>query len=165
MCGSVNSTLLDTKVNFSGSVERSTGQVAGFLPRSGNVNLNWRFHRFSSRFTVNRDVKATSPPVTTITARTTRAARCPWLSQLLPTVNELRPAPGRYQAKDQAEACDPKQGGPDGARGGREAGVRREARPGDARGGLAAWGRGAAPGWRPGVGGSRSARASDAGTG
>ena len=54
LSASVNYTLLDTKGNFGGTVERTTGEVAGFIPRSGNVSLSWRFHKFTSRITVNR---------------------------------------------------------------------------------------------------------------
>ena len=54
LSASVNYTLLDTKGNFGGTVERTTGQVPGFIPRSGNVSLNWRFHKLSTRVVVNR---------------------------------------------------------------------------------------------------------------
>lgn len=51
---SVNYTLLDTSGNFGGSVTRTTGEVPGFIPRSGNVSLSWRHRKFSSRVTANR---------------------------------------------------------------------------------------------------------------
>ncbi len=51
---SVNYTLLDTHDDFGGTVTRTTGQVAGFIPRSGNVSLSWRHRGFGTRITVNR---------------------------------------------------------------------------------------------------------------
>ncbi len=48
-----NYTLLDTHGNFGGNVYRSTGQVAGFIPRTGNVSLSWRYHGFSTRLNAN----------------------------------------------------------------------------------------------------------------
>ncbi|MCX6952044.1 MAG: TonB-dependent receptor, partial [Verrucomicrobia bacterium] len=51
---SVNYTVLDTSGNFGGTVNRTTGQVPGFIPRSGNVSLSWRHRKFSSRVTANR---------------------------------------------------------------------------------------------------------------
>jgi iron complex outermembrane recepter protein len=54
LAASANYTLLDTHGNFGGAVTRTTGQVAGFVPRSANVSLSWRYRRFSSRVTINR---------------------------------------------------------------------------------------------------------------
>ncbi|MBI4626998.1 MAG: TonB-dependent receptor [Verrucomicrobia bacterium] len=51
---SVNYTLLDTHGNFGGTVTRTTGQVPGFIPRSGNVSLSWRYRGFGTRITANR---------------------------------------------------------------------------------------------------------------
>ncbi len=51
---SVNYTLLDTSGDFGGSVQRTTGQVPGFIPRSGNISLGWRHRGFSARATANR---------------------------------------------------------------------------------------------------------------
>jgi TonB-dependent receptor len=51
---SANFTALDTRGNFGGTVNRTTGQVPGFIPHSGNVSLSWRHRRFSSRVVVNR---------------------------------------------------------------------------------------------------------------
>jgi len=51
---SVNYTLLDTSGDFGGSVQRTTGQVPGFIPRSGNISLGWRHRSFSARVTANR---------------------------------------------------------------------------------------------------------------
>jgi TonB-dependent receptor len=51
---SINYTMLDTHGDFGGSVTRASGEVAGFIPRSGNVSVNWRYRGFSSRVVVNR---------------------------------------------------------------------------------------------------------------
>ncbi|MFM8336354.1 MAG: TonB-dependent receptor [Opitutaceae bacterium] len=51
---SVNYTLLDTSGDFGGSVQRTTGQVPGFIPRSGNISIGWRHRSFSARVTANR---------------------------------------------------------------------------------------------------------------
>jgi TonB-dependent receptor len=49
----LNYTLLDTRGNFGGNTNLSTGQVAGFIPRTGNLSLSWRHRRFSTRVNVN----------------------------------------------------------------------------------------------------------------
>jgi TonB-dependent receptor len=49
-----NLTVLDTHGNFGGDVQRTSGEVAGFIPRSGNANLSWRHRGFSARLIVNR---------------------------------------------------------------------------------------------------------------
>jgi outer membrane receptor protein involved in Fe transport len=51
---SINYTMLDTHGDFGGSVTRASGEVAGFIPRSGNVSVSWRYRGFSSRVVVNR---------------------------------------------------------------------------------------------------------------
>lgn len=51
---SINYTMLDTHGDFGGSVTRASGEVAGFIPRSGNVSVSWRYRGFNSRVTVNR---------------------------------------------------------------------------------------------------------------
>ena len=51
---SVNHTLLDTHGNFGGTVERTTGSVPGFIPRTTNVSLSWRHRGFGTRLTANR---------------------------------------------------------------------------------------------------------------
>ncbi len=51
---SFNHTLLDTHGNFGGSVVRSTGAVAGFIPRTTNASLSWRYQRFGTRVNLNR---------------------------------------------------------------------------------------------------------------
>jgi TonB-dependent receptor len=50
---SANYTLLDTHGDFGGRANLSTGQVAGFVPRSGNVSLSWRYRGFSTQLLVN----------------------------------------------------------------------------------------------------------------
>jgi TonB-dependent receptor len=53
LSGLVNYTLLDTHGNFGGTVPRATGQVAGFVPRTGNASLTWRYRGFSTRLLFN----------------------------------------------------------------------------------------------------------------
>jgi TonB-dependent receptor len=48
-----NFTLLDTHGDFGGTTVRRTGQVAGFIPHTGNVVLAWRHRRASARVRVN----------------------------------------------------------------------------------------------------------------
>jgi TonB-dependent receptor len=48
-----NYTLLDTHGNFGGNSNLSSGQVAGFIPRTGNLSLSWRHRGFSTRVNVN----------------------------------------------------------------------------------------------------------------
>ncbi|MEY4938396.1 MAG: hypothetical protein RIQ93_131, partial [Verrucomicrobiota bacterium] len=50
---SVNYTVLNTKGNFGGTANLTTGQVAGFIPRTGNVTVSWREGRFSTRLLYN----------------------------------------------------------------------------------------------------------------
>ena len=50
---SFNYTLLDTHGRFTGAVQRTTGQVPGFIPRTANATLSWRYHKFGSRIVVN----------------------------------------------------------------------------------------------------------------
>jgi TonB-dependent receptor len=67
LSAAVNYTLLDTHGNFGGAVPRSSGQVAGFIPRTANASLSWRYRGFSSRLLVNHtgdyltSYSATSP--------------------------------------------------------------------------------------------------------
>ena len=35
-------------------MNRTSGQVPGFIPRTGNVSLSWRYRRFSARIVANR---------------------------------------------------------------------------------------------------------------
>jgi TonB-dependent receptor len=53
LSGLVNYTVLDTHGDFGGSGRRETGQVAGFVPRTANASLTWRYRRFSTRLLVN----------------------------------------------------------------------------------------------------------------
>jgi len=53
LSGSANYTIINTHGNFGGSVYRSTDQVAGFIPRAGNVSLSWRYRGFSTRVLYN----------------------------------------------------------------------------------------------------------------
>ena len=48
-----NYTELKTNGDFGGTATLTTGQVAGFIPRTWNFNLNWRYGKFSSRILVN----------------------------------------------------------------------------------------------------------------
>ncbi len=54
LSASVNYTMLEANGNFGGAVTRATGEVPGFIPRSGNVSLSWRYRGFNSRLVVNR---------------------------------------------------------------------------------------------------------------
>jgi TonB-dependent receptor len=49
----VNYTVLDTHGNFGGTANLTTGQVAGFIPKTANLILSWRYRSFSSRVLVN----------------------------------------------------------------------------------------------------------------
>ena len=42
-----------THGNFGGQTNLTTGQVAGFIPRTGNASLTWRYKRFSTRLLYN----------------------------------------------------------------------------------------------------------------
>jgi iron complex outermembrane receptor protein len=53
LSGLVNYTLLDTHGNFGGATALSTGQVAGFVPRTANASLTWRHRGFGTRLLVN----------------------------------------------------------------------------------------------------------------
>ncbi|MBL9213730.1 MAG: TonB-dependent receptor [Opitutaceae bacterium] len=48
-----NYTYLETNGNFGGAANLGTGQVAGFIPKTGNVSLSWRHRGFSARVLVN----------------------------------------------------------------------------------------------------------------
>ena len=48
-----NVTILDTHGDFGGTAIRRTGEVAGFIPRTGNVIVSWRHRRLSARVRVN----------------------------------------------------------------------------------------------------------------
>ena len=53
LSGSANYTVIDTKGNFGGTTNRTTGQVPGFIPKAGNVSLSWRYRGFSTRVLYN----------------------------------------------------------------------------------------------------------------
>ncbi|MBI4623369.1 MAG: TonB-dependent receptor, partial [Verrucomicrobia bacterium] len=50
---SANYTSLDTHGDFGGTVTRSTGQVAGFIPKTGNLSVSWRHRAISARVRIN----------------------------------------------------------------------------------------------------------------
>jgi TonB-dependent receptor len=50
---SANYTYLTTHGDFGGNVTRRTGEVPGFIPRTGNLSLSWRHRGFSARTNVN----------------------------------------------------------------------------------------------------------------
>ncbi|MES2692228.1 MAG: TonB-dependent receptor [Verrucomicrobiota bacterium] len=50
---STNLTVIDTHGDFGGTTSLSTGQVAGFIPRTANVILSWRHRGFGARLTAN----------------------------------------------------------------------------------------------------------------
>ena len=53
LSGSANYTILDTHGNFGATAYRSNGQVAGFIPQSGNAVLSWHYKKFSTRLLYN----------------------------------------------------------------------------------------------------------------
>ena len=53
LSGGANYTVISTQGDFGGTVTRSGNQVPGFIPRTGNVNLSWRYRGFSSRVAAN----------------------------------------------------------------------------------------------------------------
>ncbi len=53
LAASGNYTAIETNGNFGGAVSRSTNQVPGFIPRTGNVSVSWRHRGFSVRYGVN----------------------------------------------------------------------------------------------------------------
>lgn len=48
-----NFSVIDTHGDFGGTSNLSTGQVAGFVPRTGNLSLSWRYHGFNVRVLTN----------------------------------------------------------------------------------------------------------------
>jgi len=50
---SANYTWLETKGKFTGTAERTTREVAGFVPRSGNVRLLYDYKRFGASASLN----------------------------------------------------------------------------------------------------------------
>ncbi len=51
---SANLTILETRGDFGGSEIRRTGEVPGFIPRTSNINLTWRYRGFGARIVANR---------------------------------------------------------------------------------------------------------------
>jgi outer membrane receptor protein involved in Fe transport len=50
---SVNYTVLQTHGDFGGKTYLGTGQIPGFIPKTGNVSLSWRHRGFGARVLVN----------------------------------------------------------------------------------------------------------------
>jgi len=50
---SANYTLINTSGDFGGTTARRTNEVPGFIPRTGNATLSWRYHKFSTRILYN----------------------------------------------------------------------------------------------------------------
>lgn len=48
-----NFTLLNTHGDFGGTTYLGTGQIQGFIPRTGNVNFAWRYRSFNARVLIN----------------------------------------------------------------------------------------------------------------
>lgn len=48
-----NYTVLDTHGDFGGTTTLTTGQVAGFVPRTANAQVSWKYRRFSTRLLFN----------------------------------------------------------------------------------------------------------------
>jgi iron complex outermembrane recepter protein len=53
LSGSANYTIIDAHGNFGGTANLSTNQVQGFIPRTGNASLSWRYRKFSTRVLYN----------------------------------------------------------------------------------------------------------------
>ena len=45
--------VIDTHGDFGGTVSRSTNQVPGFIPKTGNVSLSWRYRGLGARLGAN----------------------------------------------------------------------------------------------------------------
>ena len=50
---SANYSVIATHGDFGGTTSLSTNQVAGFIPRTGNLNVSWRYRGFSTRLLYN----------------------------------------------------------------------------------------------------------------
>ena len=48
-----NYTVLDTHGDFGQDTYLTTGEVVGFIPRTANLSVSWRYHRFSTRVLFN----------------------------------------------------------------------------------------------------------------
>ena len=53
LSASGNYTLLETRGDFGGTAKRSTDEVPGFIPRTANLGVAWRYGRISTRLAVN----------------------------------------------------------------------------------------------------------------
>ncbi len=53
LSGLVNYTVLDASGDWGGNGTLSSNEVAGFVPRTANASLTWRYRGFSTRFLVN----------------------------------------------------------------------------------------------------------------
>ncbi len=53
LSGSANYTIIDTYGKFDSGTYRKNGEVAGFIPKVGNVSLSWRYRGFSTRVLYN----------------------------------------------------------------------------------------------------------------
>ena len=51
--GAANYTVLDTHGDFGGASSLRTGEVAGFIPKTGNASISWRYRSFSTRLLYN----------------------------------------------------------------------------------------------------------------
>ena len=52
---SANTTILDTHGNFGSTTStRKTGEVPGFVPRTSNLSLSWRYRKLGTRININR---------------------------------------------------------------------------------------------------------------
>ena len=49
----LNYTVLTTHGDFGGATPRSSGEVAGFVPRTANASLSWRHRGFGTRVLMN----------------------------------------------------------------------------------------------------------------
>jgi iron complex outermembrane recepter protein len=53
LSASGNYTLLETRGDFGGTTKRGTNEVPGFIPRTANLGVAWRYGRVSARVAVN----------------------------------------------------------------------------------------------------------------
>lgn len=51
---SVNTTILDTHGNFGSTTTRKSGEVPGFVPRTANLSVSWRYRQLGTRININR---------------------------------------------------------------------------------------------------------------
>ncbi len=50
----VNTTILDTHGNFGSTTTRKSGEVPGFVPRTANLSVSWRYRQLGTRINLNR---------------------------------------------------------------------------------------------------------------